>query len=51
MNWITILAIIAVTAFAYIALVDVKTKKALEEKKAKERAAKKKQGGKKKKKK
>lgn len=51
MKLLTVFIIIAVAAFAYIAVVDVKTKKALEEKKAKERAEKKKQGGKKKKKK
>ena len=51
MSWVTILIIVAVTALAYVAIVDAKTKKALAEKKAKERAEKKKQGGKKKKKK
>ena len=51
MNLITIFAIIAIAACAYIFAIDTRTKKALEEKKAQERAARKKQGGKKKKKK
>lgn len=51
MSWVTIFVIVAVAVFAYVAVIDLRTKKALKEKKEKERAEKKKHGGKKKKKK
>ena len=51
MDFLTICIIVAITVFACVIAINIRTKKALEEKKAQERAARKKQGGKKKKKK